>query len=255
MKIVATIEARINSSRLPGKTMMKIVEKPMLELMIERVKNSKMLDEIIIATADTPENHLIEDLANKMKVKCFRGNEEDVLDRVLKAAKKYKADVIVELWGDSPLIDSCLIDNLVNYYLKNDFDCVGTTLPNFEKTFPIGISALIFSTKILEEVDQTTNNPIDRENVSNYIYEHTEKYKIGSLPCPQELNFPNVRLTIDEENDFQLVKKLFEYFYRTNPNFSIAQIIQFLKNNPELVKINQNVMQRKLKSWDKFDKN
>ena len=99
MKIVATIEARINSSRLPGKTMMKIVDKPILELMIERIKNSKMLEEIIIATVDSPENQPIEDLANKMKIKYFRGNENDVLDRVLNAAKKYNADVIVELYA------------------------------------------------------------------------------------------------------------------------------------------------------------
>jgi len=255
MKIVATIEARINSSRLPGKTMMKIVGKPMLELMIERVKNSKMLEEIIIATAVNPENQPIEDLAKKMKIKCFRGSEDDVLERVLNAAKKYNADIIVELWGDSPLTDGFLIDDLVNYYLKNNFDCIGTTFPNFKKTFPIGLSVLIFSTKILEEVSQITNDPIDRENVSNYIYEHPEKYKIAPFPCPKELNFPNLRLTVDEEKDFQLIKIIFEKFYHNNPNFSIKQTIQFLNNNPDLVKINQNVIQNKLKAWDKFDEN
>ena len=252
MKIVATIEARMGSSRLPGKSMKKIVGKPMLELLFERVKNSKLINEIVVATTQNPNNDVIEELAKKMSIGCFRGSENDVLDRVLNAAKSVSADVILELWGDNPLIDPKMLDNLIKFYSENDFDCVGTALPNFKKTYPIGISTLIFSTKILEEVNSITNDPEDRENVSNYIYEHPEKYKISSLPCPPELDYPDLRLTVDEENDFNLVKTIFENLYSINPMFDTYDIINFIKLNPQLKNLNKNVMQKKLKKWDKF---
>lgn len=254
MKIVATIEARMGSSRLPGKSMKKIVGKPMLELLFERVKNSKLINEIVVATTLNPSNDVIEELAKKNLIRCFRGSEEDVLDRVLNAAKSVNADVILELWGDNPLIDPKILDNLIGFYLENKFDCVGTTLPNFKKTYPIGISALIFSTKVLEEVSNLTNDPEDRENVSNYIYEHIEKYRIAPLPCPIELNYPDLRLTVDEEDDFNLVKTIFENLYQTKPNFDTFDIINFLKSNPHIKDINKNVVQKRLSKWNKFTK-
>lgn len=254
MKIVATIEARIGSTRLPGKSMKKIVDKPMLQLLIERVKRSKMIDEIVVATTTNPADDIIEDLAKKMSISCFRGSEDDVLDRVLRAAKSANADIILELWGDNPLIDPIILDELIRFYLQNKFDCVGTILPNFEKTYPLGISALIFSTIILDEVDKITNNPNDRENVSNYIYEHPEKYKLASLPCPSEMNQPNLRFTVDENSDFELIKLIFENFYHSNPNFGVLDVIKFLDSNPQLKSLNKHVAQRKLPAWNTLRK-
>jgi len=254
MKIVATIEARMSSTRLPNKSMKRILGKPILELMIERIKHCNKIDEIIIATSVRPENDIIESLAKKMKVNCFRGSEDDVLDRVLKSAKSVDSDVIVELWGDSPLIDANILNHLIDFYQENEYDCVGTTLPNFEKTYPLGLSALIFPLKILDEVDKITKNPIDRENVSNYIYEHPNKYKIASLPCPKDLNFPNFRLTIDEQNDFNLMKIIFEKLYPADQNFSTIKVIELLNSNPNLSEINKHVIQKKLSAWDQLKK-
>lgn len=252
MKVVATIEARMSSERLPGKSLMKILDKPMLELLIERVKKSKKLNEIVVATSSDKENDPIEILAKKMKVNCFRGSEEDVLDRVLCAAKSVNADIIVELWGDSPLMDANIIDKMIEFFLNNDVDCIGTTLPNFPKTYPIGMSAIIFPTRILEEIEKKTNNPDDRENVSNYIYEHPEIYKIAPFPCPNELNNPSLRLTVDERKDFELISKIFQNLYPRNSNFTAKDVIDFLKANPKLVEINKNTNQKKLESWKKF---
>ncbi len=252
MKVVATIEARMTSSRLSGKSMKPILGKPMLQLLIERVKNCKKIDVIMVATTQNATDDIIEELSKKMSVNCFRGSENDVLDRVLKAAKSVKGDIIVELWGDSPLIDPFLIDEIVKYYLENDYDCVGTILPNFKKTFPVGLSVLIFPTKILDEVDKITQKPEDRENVSNYIYEHPEKYKIASMQCPDELNFPNLRFTVDEESDFELVKTVFENLYPINNNFRASDVIKFLNSNPQVRNLNKHVIQRRLAAWDKF---
>jgi len=254
LKFVATIEARMNSTRLPGKTMKKILGKPLLELMIERVLKSKKIKEIVIATSTNAENDPIEELCNKLGVKCFRGSEDDVLERVLKAAQSCKADVIIELWGDCPLIDPTILDKLVEFYEKNEFDCVGTMLPNFKKTYPLGISALIFSTRILEEVNELTHLSIDRENVSNYIYEHPQKYKITSLPCPDDLKFPNLRLMVDESSDFELVKNVFEKLYPYNKEFSTVDVIQFLDSNPRIRDLNKHVRQKTLPKWDKLKK-
>lgn len=244
MKIISTIEARMGSSRLPGKSLKKIIGKPMLELMIERVKKSNLIDEIVIATSKNPIDDPIEILAKRLNVGCFRGSEDDVLDRVLNAAKAHKAGHIVELWGDTPLIDPYIIDSLIKYYLDNNFDCVGTCL---DKTFPWGMAALIFPTIILDEVSKTTNDPVDRENVSNYIYEHPEKYNIGHLPCPPELKRPEIRLTVDEMADFILVENIFKELYPTNPDFKTIDIIKYLDSNPQVSQINNDIKQKKLR--------
>jgi len=243
-KVVASIEARVGSTRLPGKVMKEIIGKPMLELMIERVKKAHLIDEIVVATSTNPRDDVIEELANRLKVKCFRGSEDDVLDRVLRAVQKYNGRHIVELWGDTPLIDPLIIDGAIQYYFQNNFDCVATCL---NKTFPWGMSLLVFPRRILEEISLITNDRVDRENVSNYIYEHPDKYKIGHLPCPPELNRPEIRLTVDELCDFELVKIIFRNLSPSNPFFSTLDIIKFIDANPYLKDINKNVKQKKLR--------
>ncbi len=255
MKIAAIIEARMGSTRLPKKSLKEISGKPMLQLMIERVKKTRNIQEIIIATSVNSINDGIEKLTKKLDVTCFRGSEDDVLGRVLKAAKSSKVDIILELWGDCPLIDPVILENLVDYFIKNKFDCVGTVLPNFEKTYPLGISALIFRTRTLEEVNEICHEPVYRENVSNYIYENPQKYKIASLPCPDELKFPNLRLVVDEPSDFKLIKTIFENLYQSKKNFSTADVIEFLNSNPRIRDMNKHVRQRTLPNWDKLKEN
>jgi len=246
MKIAAIIETRMGSSRLPGKSTMTILNKPMLELLLERVLRSKLLDEIIVATTNNQKDNEIERISDKTKVFCFRGSEDDVLGRVLNAAKSRNVDVIVELWGDNPLMDPKIIDDLIQFYVDNNFDCVGTTLPNFPKTYPLGISSIIFSTKILDEIEKITKNPDDRENVSNYIYEHVEKYTVAPLPCPIELNFPEISLTVDQIEDFELIKKIFESLYPINNTFNTYDVIKFLNENPKIKEMNSNVARKRL---------
>lgn len=242
MKVVATIEARMGSTRLPGKTMLPIFGKPMLQLMVERVKMAKLVDEIVIATSVNKKDDVIELLANELGICCYRGSEDDVLDRVLQAAKNAEADHIVELWGDTVLIDPEIIDEAIKYYLNNNYDCIGTCL---EKTFPWGMSLLIFSTKVLDEVSILTMDPSDRENVSTYIYFHPEKYKIGHLPCPPEIKRPEIRLVVDELPDFELITEIFKNFHSKNKiKFNTKEIIDFLDANPHLLEINKNVRQR-----------
>ncbi len=171
-KIGITIEARTGATRLPGKTLKLLHGKAMLERMVERLKRVKEADVIVVATTNQPEDASIVALAKEMGVGYYQGSSEDVLDRVLQAAKKYEIDLIVETCGDCPVIDPEIIDMEIQAFLDNDVDYVGCHLV---KTFPLGVDAKLFATKTLEEVAGITNDQADRENVSFYIYEHPEK--------------------------------------------------------------------------------
>jgi len=240
-KIVATIEARFVSTRLPGKTLLEICGKSTLELMIERVKSSKLIDQVVIATTVNPDCDAIEELAKRLDVGCFRGSEEDVLDRVLCAARAYNADIIVELTGDETIIDPDIIDETINFYLKNKYDYVSNIL---DRHYPRGLDTQVFATSVLDEVAGLTKDPADRENVSLYIYEHPEKYSLGSVKAPDEMDHPDWRWTLDTKEDFKFIQALYEEFYPKNKKFTAWDILQYLNDNPEVLAINQDIKQK-----------
>jgi spore coat polysaccharide biosynthesis protein SpsF len=240
-KIVATIEARFASSRLPGKTLLEICGKPTLELIIERLRRSKFIKEVVIATTVNPDCNAIEDLAKRLNVGCFRGSEDDVLDRVLQSAKAYHADIIVEITGDETLIDPIIVDQTIEYYLKGDFDYVSNTL---NRRYPRGLDAQVFGVNLLDEVSRLTNENADRENVSLYIYEHPERYKLGSVEAPEELNHPDWRWTLDTKEDFEFLKTIYEALYKTKKDFDSYDILNFLRKNPHVLKINERIQQK-----------
>ncbi len=241
MKIVSTIEARMGSTRLPGKTMKEIVGKPMLELLIERLKRTKRIDEIVVATTTEPEDRVIAELAERIGVKCFRGSSEDVLDRVLRAAKTYQGDIIVEMTGDCPLLDPVLVDRIINIYLENTYDYVSNAI---KRTYPRGLDTQVFSVNVLNEVSKLTNDPADRENVSLYIYEHPERYRLYNVEAPPEYRHPGYRWTVDSKEDFQFVKEVYENLYYKNPDFLAADIMKLLKEKPDLCEINAYIKQK-----------
>lgn len=243
-RIVSTVEARYASTRLPGKTLLKICGKPTLELIIERLRKSRFIDEIVVATTVNPDCDALEELAKKLGVGCFRGSEDDVLDRVLKAAKAYEADVIVEITGDETLIDPVIADETINYYLKNDFDYVSNIL---DRRYPRGLDTQVFAVSVLDEVSYLTNNPADRENVSLYIYEHPEKYTIGNVRAPEVLNHPDWRWTLDTKEDFEFLKTVYEALYYSKKDFTAYDVLEFLKNNPHVLKINERIKQKQVR--------
>lgn len=240
-KIVSTIEARFASTRLPGKTLLKICGRPTLELIIERLKRSKFIDEVVVATTVNPDCDPIVDLAKKSEVGCYRGSEDDVLERVLEAAKHYKADIIVEITGDETLIDPKIVDQVIEFYLKNDFDYVSNIL---NRCYPRGLDTQVFATSILEEVSRLTDDPVDRENVSLYIYEHHQRYSLGSIEAPEELNHPDWRWTLDTKEDFEFLKTVYEALYPAKKDFDSYDVLEFIKKNPHVLEINKGVNQK-----------
>jgi len=220
---------------------MPIMGVPMLALMIERLKNARTIDGIVVATTDNDSEDPIANLAEEIGVGCFRGSEEDVLLRVLKAAQHFEADVIVETTGDCPLNDPAIVDKVVADYRMGGADFVSNTL---DYTTPIGTDVRVFSTESLAEIERTSQDPADREHVSLHYWEHPEKYRLRNVRTEMPPEVKDLRLTVDTPEDFELISKVFEELYPTNPAFSLWDIIELFERKPELSRINQNIQQK-----------
>ena len=244
MNIVAIIEARMASTRLPGKVLLPLLGEPMLGRMVERLYGSKCLYNIVVAITDTGNDQNLVywwyDL-KKYIPGISRGSEADVLGRVLVAAEEYCADIIVELTGDCPLIDPAMVDKVVADYLLGGADFVCNHLPY---TAPRGMDVRVFSTDALAKVDKLTDDPADREHVSLYFWEHPEIFRIRNVTTDLPEIAKTYRLTVDTAEDYELVKTIFEKLYPTNPRFTLYDILELLEREPELAYINQHVEQK-----------
>lgn len=243
MIVNASIEARMTSSRLPGKVLMSLNNKPSLQLMIERVSKSQLIDNIIIATTINITDDPIVELCEKLKIKYHRGSEEDVLQRVLDAHKKYNSDIIVELTGDCPLIDPKIIDKCINYYLNNKYDYISNCL---ERSYPMGMEVEIFSLKLLDKISKLTTRAEDREHVSTYFYK-SGKFNISNISAEPEFVWPDLGLTLDTIEDYKLINCIVVYF--KDSLFSLNEIIVFLKNNRELLNYNKNIERKNIDGY------
>lgn len=221
---MATIECRMTSSRLPGKVMMEAIKgKSMLEIMVERVKRVEQINKIVLATTLNKTDDCLVSLAKKLKIGYFRGSEEDVLSRVLAAAKKFKADIIVELTGDCPLIDPAIISQVIDCYLYNECDYASNIY------YPAGISTQVFSLAALEKADREGLTPADREHVSLYIVQNPDKFRKVSLPPPPKLKRPDIILTLDWEKDYKRIRKVLRKLYPQNKNFDCYDMVELFK--------------------------
>ena len=165
----------MGSTRLPGKVLMELEGKPLLQRVVERVKRAKKIDEIIIATTKNKEDKKLTEFAEKLKVKSYAGSEDDVLDRYYQAAKKFGAENIVRITSDCPLIDPEIVDDIISYYLNNDFDYVSNTI---SPTYPDGLDTEVFSFKALERAWKEAKKGFEREHVTPYINRHPEIRKL-----------------------------------------------------------------------------
>jgi spore coat polysaccharide biosynthesis protein SpsF len=242
MKISAVIQARMGSSRLPGKILKEVNGKTLLEYQIERVSRSKYIDDIIIATTNEPIDDKLEDFCEKHKLLHYRGSETDVLSRYNEVILQYPTDIVVRLTSDCPLIDPDVIDLVINRYLdnKDSVDYVSNTL---ERTFPRGMDVEVFSTKVLTEINQLATKLHEREHVTPYIYLH-DKYNIQQVITQED--YSNLRWTVDTQEDFTLIKEIITRIYPIKPTFSLEDLISLTKKNPELIEINKHIEQKKL---------
>ena len=230
------IQARMGSSRLPGKVMKEVVGKPLLEHIINRLSFCKNVDKIIVITSEESENEPIVSLCERLKIDCFSGDENDVLDRYYKAAIKFNLnehDSIVRITADCPLIDPIIVDEVIEKHLDNDYDYTTNTLI---RTFPDGLDCEVVTLPILNEIWNKAALKSEREHVTLFIKNNPENYKLGNLAQDRDLS--NFRWTVDEKEDFILIKKIYECLYDDEKIFLMDDIFELLKDNPSLLKIN-----------------
>jgi len=239
---VAIVQARMGSTRLPGKVLTVIEEKPVLEHIIDRVRYSKNIHRIIVATTILKEDDVIEELCKKLNVECFRGNPEDVLDRYYQAALKYRVNWIVRITADCPVIDPVIIDKMITCYKKNigRYDYFSNVYP--VRTYPLGLDVEIFTFATLRKLWENAKDPVEREHVTLYIHRHPEKFKIYNYKNKKD--FSKYRWTLDTIEDLMLIKEIYGALYQKNKIFLHNDILALMKKRPELPKINEKIKQK-----------
>lgn len=244
MKIGAIIQARMGSTRLPEKVMKNLQGKTVLEHVIERVTQSKLIDEIIIATTTHERDAVIESEALRCGVKAFRGSEDDVLSRYYYAAKENSIDVVVRITSDCPLIDPTVLDEIIDFYLKNNYDIVSNASSDLSnRTYPRGLDTEIFSFEVLENAFNNAEEKYQREHVTPFIYEKATKvfyYK-------NDVDYSKHRWTLDTDEDFKLITEIYRQLYHGKHDFYLRDIAKLLEEIPELYGINAHVEQKKIK--------
>jgi len=241
MKIVSTIEARMTSTRLPGKVLMKAGGKPMLEHLIDRLKCVPSIEEIVVATTINPEDEPIVSLAKGLGVECHRGSEDDVLGRVVEAAESVEADIVVEIMGDCPLIDPEVIEYAIDVFMHNDVDYLSNASVRSIRTYPNGMDTRVFHLDTLRKSASMTNTPLDREHVTLHIIDNPDIFSRIDLPAPRSHRWPELEITLDESADYELIKRIIEHFTPKKSIPSLGDIIKLLRENEEWLKINEGV--------------
>lgn len=240
---VVIIQARIGSTRLPGKVMKDLLGKTVLAHDIERVKQAKMVDNIIIATTVAEADDGIVAEALKCGVKVFRGSEADVLSRYYLAATENGADIVVRITSDCPLIDPKVMDNMVVSFKEGNYDIITNAgSDSSQRTYPRGLDTEVFSYEALQKAHNNAKETYQREHVTPYIYENAQQifyYK-------NDVDYSQHRWTLDTEEDWQLIQKLYEHLYHGKHDFYLSDILTVMEQNPELFKINYTIEQKKL---------
>ena len=240
MKVIGIIEARMGSSRLPGKVLLPFGEEPALKLLMKRVQSAERLDEVIVATTEEKGDLPIVRLCEETGVKSFRGSENDVMKRVLDTALHYDADLVCELMGDSPFLDPMEINRTITEYQTRDCDYLSNFWPN--NTYPLGFAVQVYRTEVLAKAESMTQNPVDRSHVTTFIYQNPSIFKLEGIDAPPGCRAPNLRLALDQSEDYEAMLAVFEGLNgRANPFFSMLDCVRFLRKNPQVAKINRNV--------------
>ena len=231
------IQARTGSTRLPNKVMAVIKGKPLIWHLVNRLKHSKLPLEIIIATTNDKNDIKIINFANQMNLKYYTGSVDDVLDRFYQAALKFKAETIIRITGDCPLIDPEILDQVILQFLEDDSDFTSNTHP---PTYPDGLDVEVFSFEALKKAWNEAKLASEREHVTSYIWNHPEIFKLTNVYNTEDLH--KLRWTVDEEKDLEFVKLIFDNLFPKKEIFLMDDILKLLKRKPELMKINNQII-------------
>lgn len=228
------IQARMGSTRLPGKVMKKLNEQfTVLDFVLKQIQNSKLIDKIIIATTTLSEDDIIVNFCKERKIDYFRGDSQNVLDRYYKCAKKFSLSTIVRITSDAPLIDPIIVDQVIKKFESMTFDYVCNTQP---RTFPQGTETEIFSFSALEKIWHKAKLPSELEHVTPYFYTHPQEFRILNIENSENLS--NFRWCIDKENDLELIRIIVKNIKKSP--ILMADILKFFKEEPKFLNLNKD---------------
>ena len=237
-RVIASIEARMGSSRFPGKVLADVNGKPALSRLLYRLKLCERLDGIILATTTDRKDDILVSWAASQDLECYRGSEEDVLLRVLEAQRRMQSDVVVEICGDMTLLDPELVDLGIRTFLENECHVVTTTS---KPSYPVGVDVVAFRLKDLEWVSENVAVPEFREHVSLYFLRHPERYHILHLFAPKRLESPHLRLVLDYPEDLDFIRAVYTRLEPVHGDrFGLPEIMRLLEKEPELIEINRH---------------
>lgn len=239
MKTIAIIQARMSSTRLPGKVLMPLLGEPMLARVVNRVRRA-IVDDVVVATTDGESDQVLADLCASRGWPCFRGSLNDVLDRYYRAAQNHRADIIVRVTSDCPLIEPAIIDDVVRKFQESQdsVDYAANVLP--PRTFPRGLDVETFSFETLETAWRDDDNPAWREHVTPFIYRHPDRFRL--LRVAAEADYSNFRWTVDTPEDWDLTTRIYEAF--GHDRFTWKDVLSLMMRRADLVELNRHIMQK-----------
>lgn len=241
LKVAAIVQARLGSTRLPGKIFKELSGKPMLWHVVNRLSHSKLIDEIIVATTILPEDDRVQEFCEMNNILFYRGSPEDVLSRYYETAKKFEIDIIIRITSDCPVIDPFVVDTLAEFFLEEKVDYVSN---NIIRTFPRGLDSEIFSFYSLAKAYNEASQQYEREHVTSYIYNHPDLFTFKNFSNKTDYSFH--RWTVDTQEDFLLIENIYNALYNEKKLFLFKDILELFEKNPDLIRINQNIQQKKL---------
>lgn len=242
-RIVIILQARMGSTRLPGKILKQVLNRPLLSYQLERLRRATKADAVLTATTTARQDDQVVRLCEQENTPVYRGSEEDVLGRYYQAAKSSHADIIVRVTGDCPLIDSTVVDQVIQYFLDRWPDCDYAS-NSLERTFPRGLDVEVFSFRALERAAKEAKLPEEREHVTPYFYGHPGLFKVGSVVQSSDLS--HHRWTVDTPEDLDLITRVITALYPKKPAFSTEDVLELFKEHPDWLAINAHIKQKTL---------
>ena len=237
MSLIAIVQARMGSTRLPGKVLLNLEDGTVLEHVIRRVKSSKYVDDVVVATTISKDDLQIVEICARLGISVYCGSEDDVLDRYYQAAKLFKADNIVRITSDCPVIDPKIIDDAITLHLMNNADYTSNTL---RETYPDGQDVEVFTFTSLKTAWKGAKLASEREHVTPYIRNNPDIFKHASLEYRND--FSQKRWTLDNAEDLDFLRLIYKYLYSKNPLFNMDDILVLIGEKPEIEKINQHII-------------
>jgi len=241
-RVVASIEARMGSSRLRGKVLADVGGEPSLSVMLRRLRRSTQLDDIVLATSTAGEDDVLEQWAESQQLPVYRGSEDDVLERVVEAHRMMRSDIIVEMTGDCTFADPELVDMMVATFNENACDVVTNAA---KPSWPNGMDVQVFRFSDLADVAASVSDPAVREHVSLYFYEHRDHYRVIDILPPRRWWGPEVRIVLDYAEDLEFLNEIYRRLAPVHGDaFGIEEIMSLLRRQPQLLEINQHCEQK-----------